>query len=74
MSSTEAPQVITTYDGTQVTIGDEVFSPYTFERHTILSLPDDSGWFWVSRPNGGRELLDGSRICTPRYAVRMGWL
>jgi hypothetical protein len=69
-----ANAAITTADGVTVNVGSRVFSHYTMHCHTILTAPDSQGWFYLSREDDTRELLNGERICSLDHARRMGWL
>lgn len=83
MSATDGyqrqPDLITTKDGVLVGKGDRVYNYYDYWPGTIVSEPDDQGWFFV-RPDQGithtgrnQALLNGERICSIDYARRRGF-
>ncbi len=65
-----------TADGMTVKMGDRVFNYYGMVPGRIgldRSTPREPGWFEFLAEGGGRDLLNGERICSIRHAERMGW-
>lgn len=67
------PTEYTTGDGRTVHSGAAVFSHYSM-REGVIGTGDPTGWFYLVYPDGGRDLLNGERICSLQHARRMGWL
>jgi hypothetical protein len=69
---------ITTEDRVIVQKGDTVYNYYDMWPGTIMSDPDDQGWFYVQPLEGvassrQRALLNGARICSMKYARSRGF-
>jgi hypothetical protein len=69
--------IIVTEDNQIVAKGDRVYNYYDMWPGTIVTDPDDQGWFYVKPDPGSsnrqQALLNGQRICTIAFAKRRGF-
>lgn len=67
-----APSIVTA-DGATIHVGERLYDYYSMAEGILATAPDDTGWFYVTHMRGGRELLNGERVCSLAHARRMGW-
>ena len=66
-----------TEDGIEVFPGDTCFNYYDLKIGSIeqdRQFDPEDGWFTFKHEDGTKAVLDGSRICSIKFARSKGWL
>ena len=73
-SEQHSADTITAADNVLLAVGDPAFDYYNMKAGRFEDLPDAQGWAHFRHDDGGRDLLNGERVCSLAHARRMGWL